>query len=153
MGLADAEDDGPRPLSSDGDESRSLPGKTAARCWALLLARIFEYLPLVCTRCGAPMCVIAFILDPPVVERILGHIGEPTEAPAVFRLGLRLKGSCRSTPGSRRPAQKRGRRSIRPVAATTAGGETRGMVRSGGSVRGSSAGGGGVCPVTGGDTP
>ena len=82
--LADAEDDGPRPLSSDGDESRSLPGKTAARCWALLLARIFEYLPLVCPRCGAPMRVIAFILDPPQVERILGHIGEPTEAPAML---------------------------------------------------------------------
>jgi hypothetical protein len=45
MGLAEAEaeDDGPRPLSSDEGERRSLPGKIAARCWALLLARIFEY--------------------------------------------------------------------------------------------------------------
>ena len=86
MGLADAEaeDAGPRPLSSDEGERRSLPGKIAARCWALLLARIFEYLPLVCPRCGEPMRVIAFILDPPVVERILGHIGEPTEAPVVL---------------------------------------------------------------------
>jgi hypothetical protein len=84
MGLADAEDDGPRPLSSDEGERRILPGKVAARCWALLLARIFEYLPRVCPRCGEAMHVIAFILDPPVVERILGHIGEPTEAPAVL---------------------------------------------------------------------
>ena len=86
MGFADAEDedDGPRPLSSDEGERRSLPGKVAARCWALLLARIFEYLPLVCTRCGEPMRLIAFILDPPVVERILVHIGEPTEAPVVL---------------------------------------------------------------------
>ena len=52
MGLAEAEaeDDGPRPLSSDEGERRSLPGKIAARCWVLLLARIFEYLPLVCPR-------------------------------------------------------------------------------------------------------
>ncbi len=86
MGLdePEAEDDGPRPLSSDESERRSLPGKIAARCWALLLARIFEYLPLVCPRCGEPMRLIAFILDPPVVERILGHIGEPTDAPAVL---------------------------------------------------------------------
>jgi hypothetical protein len=30
------------------------------------------------------MRLIAFILDRPVIERILGHIGEPTEAPAVL---------------------------------------------------------------------
>ncbi|MEZ4386188.1 MAG: hypothetical protein R3D98_01165 [Candidatus Krumholzibacteriia bacterium] len=80
----EAGDDGPRPLSSDEGERRSLPGKIAARSWTLLLARIFEYLPLVCPRCGEPMRLIAFILDPPVVERILGHIGEPVEAPAVL---------------------------------------------------------------------
>ncbi|MEZ4386194.1 MAG: hypothetical protein R3D98_01200 [Candidatus Krumholzibacteriia bacterium] len=86
MGLAEAEagDDGPRPLSSDEGERRSLPGKIAARCWALLLARIFEYLPLVCPRCGESMRLIAFILDPSVVERILGHIGEPTELRGCF---------------------------------------------------------------------
>jgi hypothetical protein len=86
MGLAEAEtaDTGPRPLSSDESEQRSLPGRIAAHCWALLLARIFEYLPLVCPRCGSPMRLIAFILDPPQVERILVHIGEPTEAPAVL---------------------------------------------------------------------
>jgi len=126
MGLeeAGAEDDGPRLLSSDEGERRSPPGKIAARCWALLLVRIFEYLPLVCPRCGEPMRLIVFILDPPLVERILGHIGEPTDA----------------------PAERRGRRLIRPVAATTAGGETRGMARIGASVSGLSAGGGGVCP-------
>ena len=55
----------------------------AARCWALLLARIYECLPLLCPRCGAPMRIIAFVLDPPVIERILGHIDEPTTPPAV----------------------------------------------------------------------
>ncbi len=53
-------------------------------CWALLLARIYEYLPLVCPQCGAPMRLIAFILDPPVIERILTHIGEPVDGPAVL---------------------------------------------------------------------
>jgi hypothetical protein len=69
MGLAEAEaeDNGPRFLSSDEGKRWSLPGTIAARRWALLLARIFEYLPLVCPRCGEPMWVIAFILVPPVV--------------------------------------------------------------------------------------
>ncbi len=58
--------------------------KTAARCWALLLARIFECLPLRCPKCSQPMRIIAFIVDPPVIERILTHVGEPTEPPAVL---------------------------------------------------------------------
>ena len=58
--------------------------RTAARCWALLLARIYECLPLQCPRCGEPMRVIAFILDPPVIEKILTHVGEPVAAPTVL---------------------------------------------------------------------
>jgi hypothetical protein len=30
------------------------------------------------------MRLIAFIGDPPVIERILAHIGEPVQAPAVL---------------------------------------------------------------------
>ena len=30
------------------------------------------------------MRIIAFVLDPPVIERILTHIGEPTTAPIVL---------------------------------------------------------------------
>ena len=62
-------------LPSDEGERRSQPGKIAARCWALLLTRIFEYLPLVCTHSGVPMCVIAFILDPPAVYRAMLEAG------------------------------------------------------------------------------
>ena len=56
--------------------------KSAARCWALLLARIYECLPLLCPKCGEPMRIIAFILEPTVIERILRHVGEPIAAPA-----------------------------------------------------------------------
>jgi hypothetical protein len=85
MGLPDPDEDiGVRPLSADDDEPRSAASRFAARCWALLLARIYECLPLVCPRCGEPMRIIAFVLDPPVIERILTHIGEPTTPPAVL---------------------------------------------------------------------
>jgi hypothetical protein len=46
--------------------------------------RIYECLPLLCPRCAKPMRIIAFILDPPQVERILTHIGEPTEPPTIL---------------------------------------------------------------------
>ncbi len=65
-------------------EPRSAVGRLAAHCWALLLARIYECLPLACPRCGEPMRIIAFILDRSQVERILTHIGEPAEAPEVM---------------------------------------------------------------------
>jgi hypothetical protein len=67
-------------------------GRAASRCWALLLARIYESLPLDCPRCGERMRIIAFVLDPPVIERILLHLGEPTEPPAILPARSPLQG-------------------------------------------------------------
>ena len=71
------------PSANDGGP-RSAAGRLAVRSWALLLARIYECLPLLCTRCGKPMRIIAFIQDPLVIERILESIGEPAQAPQVL---------------------------------------------------------------------
>jgi hypothetical protein len=46
---------------ADADEPRTAFGRAATRCWALLLARIYECLPLLCPRCGEPMRIIAFV--------------------------------------------------------------------------------------------
>ena len=66
------------------DKPQGRVRQAAARCWAMLLARIYECLPLTCPKCGQSMRLIAFIMEPPVVEKILIHIGEPTEPPAVL---------------------------------------------------------------------
>jgi len=58
--------------------------RAAARCWALLLVRIYECLPLSCPKCGEPMRIIAFVLDRPTIERILDHIGESMQPPKVL---------------------------------------------------------------------
>ena len=76
MGLGEAT---PDPTSAANPLRRA-----AARCWALLLARIYECLPLRCPRCSQPMRLIAFIIEPPVIERILTHIGQPTTPPPVL---------------------------------------------------------------------
>ncbi|MDP7022800.1 MAG: hypothetical protein QGH42_00930, partial [Kiritimatiellia bacterium] len=39
---------------------------------------------LLCPRCGQPMRIIAFILDPPIITRILTHVGEPVTPPVVL---------------------------------------------------------------------
>ncbi len=76
MGLADE--------GAEADAPRSGLSRAASRCWALLLARIYECLPLLCPRCGTPMRIIAFVLDPPVIARILRHIDEPVDPPEVL---------------------------------------------------------------------
>jgi hypothetical protein len=48
-----------------------------ARTWASLLKRIFKFDVLACGRCGGRMKVIAVIEEPPVIEKILGHMGLP----------------------------------------------------------------------------
>ena len=55
--------------------------RPASRAWAMLLARIYETLPLVCPRCQAAMKIIAFITHPDTVARILEYLGEPVRPP------------------------------------------------------------------------
>jgi hypothetical protein len=58
-------------------------GSPARYLWAMLLARLFESLPLTCPNCGANMRIVASITEPVPVEHILNHIGEPTEPPPI----------------------------------------------------------------------
>lgn len=43
--------------------------------WAALIKKIYEVDPLVCTKCGGPMHIIAFLTDEAAVRRILKHLG------------------------------------------------------------------------------
>jgi hypothetical protein len=45
--------------------------------WAMLLAPLFESLPLTCPTCGADMRIIAFVAEAAPVERRLDQLGEP----------------------------------------------------------------------------
>jgi hypothetical protein len=63
------------------------PAETARRqargqCWASLLARTFGFDVLACPRCGGRLRLIALIQEAAVIERILRHLGLPTETPA-----------------------------------------------------------------------
>ncbi|AUB85154.1 transposase [Candidatus Thiodictyon syntrophicum] len=50
---------------------------------AMLLARLFASLPLVCPNCGADMRIIAFITEATPVRRILLALDEPAEPPRI----------------------------------------------------------------------
>ena len=63
------------------------PGPSASSCagtnrlWALLMARSFGYDVLACPRCGGRFRLIALLEDAAVIQRILRHLGLPTEVP------------------------------------------------------------------------
>ena len=49
--------------------------------WARLLKRVFEIDMTACSKCGGPLTIIAAIVDPPVITKILAHLGLPQRAP------------------------------------------------------------------------
>jgi hypothetical protein len=63
------------------DWTRS-PRRRSSPTWARLIAKIYQVDPLVCTRCGRKMQMIAFLTDQLSIKRILDHLGlsEPPQA-------------------------------------------------------------------------
>ena len=50
----------------------------AENCGGYVIEHQRVQLEGLCPKCSKPMRIIAFIQDPPVIEKILHHIGEPT---------------------------------------------------------------------------
>jgi len=84
MGLLDAGTPTSKEHSDADEKPKSKFHLAASRSWALLLARIYECFPLACPKCFSPMRIIAFIEEPTVIEKVLKHIGEPTQAPEIL---------------------------------------------------------------------
>jgi len=80
----------PAPVVTGGDATGAAgdPAPVSRRSrgrlpWAQLLMRVFSIDSLRCPRCSRPMVVLALISDPPVVARILAHLGLSPEPPAI----------------------------------------------------------------------
>jgi hypothetical protein len=78
----------PPPVAAAPPPSPPAAAAPSHRCpahylWAMLLARLFESLPLVCPNCDADMRIVAFITEAAPVRRNLKHVGEPAEPPRI----------------------------------------------------------------------
>jgi len=51
--------------------------------WCMLLASVYELMPLQCPTCSAEMKIIAFVTEKEAIKKILTHLGEETEAPVM----------------------------------------------------------------------
>jgi hypothetical protein len=61
-------------------------GETPRMSWARLLKRVFDIDIEHCPNCGGALKIIAAIEDPPVIVKILSHLGLPTRARRAPRL-------------------------------------------------------------------
>jgi hypothetical protein len=74
----------PAPLErASGTASDDAHAQSASRrtSWARLLKRVFDIEIEHCPNCGGGLKIIAAIEDPPVIDKILRHLGLPTRAP------------------------------------------------------------------------
>jgi hypothetical protein len=71
----------PAPCSRVEDLA-DVPRHRPYRPWAELLKRTFGFDVLACPRCDGRLRLLAMVTEPEGVERYLGALGEPTEAPA-----------------------------------------------------------------------
>jgi hypothetical protein len=75
----DSEDGG----DASGVEAPAATVRPRRLGWAKLLRRVLHVDALTCPECATSMTVIAFLTDPPVLKRILDHLGLPSTPPAV----------------------------------------------------------------------
>ena len=66
----------------------SVSNKESRSTWAILIAQVYEVDPLECTRCHSPMKVIAVIIEPEEVRKILRPPGEDRPPPGLDLVSL-----------------------------------------------------------------
>jgi Transposase zinc-binding domain/Putative transposase len=69
---------GLKPLEPDATSTTADQPPPRRRCppsWARLIANVYQVDPLVCTRCGRRMSILAFVSDQHSISRILEHLG------------------------------------------------------------------------------
>ncbi len=71
----------PAPNTADGNGELSSASTRARMSWAQLLKHVFAIDITTCPQCGGPLTILAAIEDPPVIAKILTHLGLPTRAP------------------------------------------------------------------------
>ena len=82
-----------QPGAERREEPAERPRRRCSPNWARLIAKVYQVDPLVCTRCGQKMQMIAFLTDQLSIRRILDHLGldnPPQDKPPPVREILRV---------------------------------------------------------------
>lgn len=66
----------------EADPAETAQRRARGQRWAALMARTFGIDVLACPRCGGRLRLVALVEEAAVIDRILRHLGLPTETPA-----------------------------------------------------------------------
>ena len=72
----------PTAQACEADTPDAARRRARGQCWAALMRRTFGFDVLACPCCGGRLRLIALIEEAAVIDRILRHLGLPTETPA-----------------------------------------------------------------------
>jgi hypothetical protein len=70
-------------MQLDDPDALDEAGRKKRLSWALLMARLFEFFPLLCPKCGNSMKIVGFIMEPTSIQKVLNHLDLPTEIPTL----------------------------------------------------------------------
>ncbi|MCK4798613.1 MAG: transposase [Spirochaetes bacterium] len=62
-------------------QSQGVKGNAKRSAWARLIKKVYGIDPLICEKCGSEMSIVAFIMDPEQIDRIIKHLKKQGRAP------------------------------------------------------------------------
>ena len=71
-------------IKEDGDvdvERQDVKGSAKRSAWARLINKVYGINPLICEKCGSAMSIVAFIMDPEQIDRIMQYLIKKGRAP------------------------------------------------------------------------
>ena len=63
------------------EQSQDVKGSAKRSAWARLINKVYGINPLVCEKCGSTMQIVAFIMDPEQIDRIMKYLIKKGRAP------------------------------------------------------------------------
>jgi len=78
-------------------ERQDVKGRAKRSAWARLINKVYGINPLIFERCGSEMRIVAFIMDPEQIDRIMQHLKKQGWSQA--KLAARPSSQGRAPPG------------------------------------------------------
>ncbi len=62
-------------------QNKDVKGSAKRSAWARLINKVYGINPLICEKCGSDMRIVAFIMEPEQIDRIMHHLINRGRAP------------------------------------------------------------------------
>ena len=64
-------------------QNRDEKGSAKRSAWARMINKVYGINPLICEKCGSEMSIVAFVMEPEQIEKIMHHLKKQGRAPPV----------------------------------------------------------------------